>query len=100
MSDAALLVIDVQESFRHAPSWDEADLPEFLARLQALADGAVERGVPVAQVSHTEERGPCAPACGHVRTLSPLHVRADMEFRKRRHSALVGTGLDVWLTET
>ena len=39
-------------------------------------------------------------ASGHVRTLEPLRIAPDAVFHKRRHSALVGSGLDVWLTRT
>ncbi|GJD50190.1 Peroxyureidoacrylate/ureidoacrylate amidohydrolase RutB [Methylobacterium crusticola] len=98
-SDTALLVIDAQESFRHRPYWSEADLPRFLDRTQALVDGAVAQGVPVVQVFHVEESGPFAPASGLVATLAPLRLAPDAVFRKRRHSALVGSGLDVWLTQ-
>ena len=97
--DAALLVIDAQESFRHRPYWSEADLPRFLDRLQNLVDGAVAQGVPVVQIFHVEESGPFSPASGHVTAMSPLRIAPDAVFHKRRHSALVGTGLDVWLTQ-
>lgn len=33
-SDTALLVIDVQESFRQRPYWNEEDVPLFVNRLQ------------------------------------------------------------------
>ncbi|MGX7705745.1 isochorismatase family protein [Methylobacterium sp. Gmos1] len=99
MPDTALLVIDVQESFRHRPYWDEADLPRFLDRTQALIDGAVARNVPVVQVFHVEEEGPFSLASGNVRTLEPLRLAPDAVFHKRRHSALVGSGLDVWLNQ-
>ena len=29
--DTALVVIDVQESFRHRPYWDPTEVPAFLA---------------------------------------------------------------------
>lgn len=99
MSDTALLVIDAQESFRHRPYWSDEDVAPFTARLQALVDGAAARGMPVLQVFHTEEAGPFSAASGHVRTLEPLAIRPDAVFHKRKHSALVGTGLDGWLTE-
>ncbi len=35
---------------------------------------------------------------GLVRTLEGLSVDADVTFYKERHSALAGTGLDIWLT--
>ncbi|HEY8564775.1 MAG TPA: isochorismatase family protein [Beijerinckiaceae bacterium] len=98
-TDTALIVIDVQESFRHRPYWDMQDVPAFLAHLQALTDGARARGYKVAQVFHVEETGPFALAEGHVRPLEPYQVAPDAVFHKRRHSALVGSGLDVWLVE-
>ena len=97
MSDAALLVIDAQESFRHRPDFDEDALTPYLERQQALIDGAARAGIPVVQVFHVAERGPFAEASGWVTPLAPLRVPADAVFRKRRHSALVGSGLDVWL---
>lgn len=98
MSDTALLVIDVQESFRHAPYWSEADLPPFIDRLQSLIDGASAQGIPVLQVFHTAPTGHFSTASGHVRTLAPITIQPDAIFHKARHSALIGTGLDTWLT--
>lgn len=96
--DTALLVIDAQESFRHRDYWSDADAPAFFDRLQALADGAKARGIPIVQVFHVEEEGAFSLASGHVRTLAPLAIAADATFHKHRHSALVGSGLAVWLT--
>jgi len=96
-STSALIVIDVQESFRHRPFFTEAELPAYLARQQALIDGAQAAGMPVLQVFHLSESGPFAPDSGFITTLQGLRLRPDAVFRKHRHSALVGTGLDVWL---
>lgn len=98
MSDTALLVIDVQESFRHAPYWSETDLPLFMKNLQALIDGAMARSIPVLQVFHNDGDKHFSLGSGLVKTLSPLSLKPDAIFHKNRHSALVGTGLDVWLT--
>ena len=98
-SDTALIVIDVQESFRHRPYYGDRDVPDFAARLQTLIDGARRLGLPIVQVFHVEDDGPFAESSGLVTTLAPLVVAPDAVFRKRRHSALVGSGLDVWLTE-
>jgi len=95
----ALLVVDVQESLRHRPYWQNADVPAFIERQQALIDGAKARGLPIVQVLHVEERGVFSLASGFVRTLSPLVIEPDVLFHKNRHSALVGTGLDVWLIQ-
>jgi len=99
MSDTALLVIDVQESFRYAPYWSETDVTLFTQRLQALIDGAASLGLPVLQVFHTEPTGHFSLDSGHVRTLMPIAIQPDAVFHKSKHSALIGTGLDTWLTQ-
>ena len=98
-SDTALLVIDVQESFRQRAYFEETYVPPFIARLQALVDGAKAAGIPVVQIFHVDPTGPFAESSGYVKTLAPLAIKPDAVFRKGRHSALVGSGLDVWLTE-
>lgn len=95
----ALLVIDVQESFRYRPYWRDDDIPAFRASQQALIDGARSSGIPVVQIFHDDGDGPFDRASGHVRTLEGLTIEPDVLFHKSRHSALVGTGLGVWLTE-
>ena len=94
----ALLVIDAQESFRHRPYFREDDLAVYLQRQQALIDGAQAAGIPVVQIFHVEDRGAFSEASGFVMPLTPLRIAPDAVFRKSRHSAFVGTGLDVWLT--
>ena len=100
--NTALILIDVQESFRRRPYWAEAQAQDFLARTRALVAGCVKRGVPIVRILHSE--GPPVPAnpfaieSGFVRPLTDMttfHPAA--EFIKHRHSALVGTGLMVWL---
>jgi nicotinamidase-related amidase len=98
-SDTALLVVDVQESFRHRPYWSDDDLPFFVERLQALIDGAKSRKIPVLQIFHVEDSGPFSLASGHVVPLRGLSLTPDAVFYKRSHSALVGSGLDVWLVQ-
>lgn len=101
--NTALIVIDVQESFRHRPFFTEQDLPAYLAAQNALIEGCVQRGVPVVRIFHTSgpraADNPFAPESGHIRPLQGLvNFDAAATFTKNRHSALVGTGLDVWLT--
>jgi nicotinamidase-related amidase len=95
--DTALLVVDVQESFRHRPYWRDSDVPSFLANLQMLVDGAKSRNIPIAQIFHVEESGPFSLESGHVVPLHGLSLGPDAVFYKRSHSALIGSGLDVWL---
>ena len=99
MSDTALLVIDAQESFRQRANWFEVDEAPYIRNQQALIDGAHAAGWAVVRILHVEPEGIFSEASGFVRTLDGLTLTPDVEFRKTRHSALVGTGLDVWLTE-
>jgi nicotinamidase-related amidase len=101
MSDrhTALLVVDVQESFRSRPYWHDLEVPRFINRQQALIDGARAAGIPIAQIFHVEGDGPFSEASGLVRVLAPITVDADAVFKKHRHSAMIGSGLDVWLTQ-
>lgn len=98
-SATALLVVDVQESFRHRPYWRDSDLPFFVERLQSLIHGAQSRKIPVLQIFHVEDSGPFSMESGHVVPLRNLTFTPDAVFQKRSHSALIGSGLDVWLTQ-
>ncbi|MCX2696056.1 isochorismatase family protein [Ochrobactrum chromiisoli] len=98
-NDTALLVIDVQESFRHRPYYRDEEVAAYIERQQALIDGAKRKGIPVVQIFHVENEGAFSEASGFVKALSPLSIEPDVVFRKSRHSALVGTGLDVWLVD-
>ena len=98
----ALLLVDVQQSFAHRPYWTNDDAPAFLDRCNALVAGCAARGVPVVRIFHTD--GPrtaanaFAPESGLIRPLDGLApFDAAVTFEKHRHSALVGTGLGVWL---
>lgn len=96
---AALIVIDAQESFRHRPYFTDDGLAAYIERQQALIDGAKAAQIPVVQIYHIEDAGPFSEASGLVVPLAPLTIEPEAVFRKRRHSALVGSGLDVWLTK-
>ena len=102
--NTCLLVIDVQESFRHRDFFTENALPTFLAAQNALIEGCRAAGVPIVRILHSAgpqtAENPFSHASGHVRPLDGLVAfEPAASFVKSRHSALVGTGLDVWLTE-
>jgi nicotinamidase-related amidase len=97
-----LLLIDVQESFRARPYWNEAETPSFFERTNALLAGCQAAGIPIVQVFHTDGANnadnPFSRASGLVRPLAGLNpFDAALVIEKHRHSALVGTGLSVWL---
>jgi nicotinamidase-related amidase len=95
---AALVVIDVQESFRHMPFWSDVDLPSFRAALLRLEAGCRQRGVPVVHVFHVESRPVrSATASGHVHALDWLPGPPDACFFKHTHNAFSDTGLDLHL---
>ncbi len=98
-ADTALLVIDAQESFRQRSYFRDDEFQPFLVKQQALIEGAKAAGIPVVQIFHVEEKGVFSVSSGFVKPIAPLTITPDAVFHKRRHSALVGSGLDVWLTE-
>jgi len=98
-STTALLVVDVQESFRHRPYWCDSDVPSFVNCLRSLIAGAQSRNIPVVQIFHVEDSGPFSLESDYVVPLQDLSFTPDAVFRKRSHSALIGSGLDVWLTQ-
>ncbi len=101
--NSCLIVIDVQESFRHRPYFTPSDLPAYFAAQNALIDHCVASGVPIIRVLHTD--GPAtadnlfALESGLIMPMAELRqFEPAATFHKHRHSALVGTGLDDWLT--
>jgi nicotinamidase-related amidase len=97
--ETALLVIDVQDSFRHRPYWRDEELPAFRERLLALIAGSRAKGVPIVHVLHQApgSGGPFDPASGHVQPMDWLPSGPDAVFRKSVYSALVESGLREWL---
>jgi nicotinamidase-related amidase len=94
----ALIVVDVQESFRHRPYWQGDELPAFLRNVQALVDHAVAKRIPIAQVFHQElgddASDPFSKSSGFVRPMKELSLRADAVFHKHVHSAMFGKTAD------
>lgn len=104
----ALIVIDVQDSFRQRPFWDESEYPAFISEIQALIDGAQAKDIPVLQVFHTSPSGdpanPFSIESGHVKTLKELRIAPTAVFHKTVHSSLyakdqAGGSLHDWLLE-
>jgi nicotinamidase-related amidase len=102
----ALIVIDVQESFRQRPYFRAEELPAFLGNLQSLIERSRARGAALVQVFHREPgddpANPFTAASGFVRTMPELSLRPDAVFYKQVHSALLGTdadgtSLEAWL---
>jgi nicotinamidase-related amidase len=96
-ASSALVIIDVQESFRRAPFWSETDLPAFKEAILRLERGAREDGIPVVHILHIGNAGPFTKESGFVTPLDWLPGSPDVVFEKHTHNAFTDTGLDLWL---
>lgn len=92
----ALLVIDVQESFRQHPLWEAISNPDIAADVNRLVDSARAAGDQVVWILHTEPGTGAVfdPDSGFVRFLEPL-APADGEpvLRKTSINAFTTTNL-------
>ncbi|MET8309548.1 isochorismatase family protein [Micromonospora sp. NPDC005173] len=101
MSRAALVVVDVQESFRQRPIWACGSNPDLVRQVDRLVAAARQRGDLVVWVLHSEPGtgGVFDPALGHVRLIDGL-VPAEGEptLVKTAHNAFSTTNLQQLLT--
>ncbi|WP_018903291.1 isochorismatase family protein [Variovorax paradoxus] len=101
---SCLIVIDAQESFRHRAYWSERVAQPYFAAQNALIEGCLAAGLPIVRVFHVDGPAvashPFAVESGFVRPIEGLAAfEAAATFTKHRHSALVNSGLDIWLTQ-
>src|SRR5882724_3277162 len=100
MTSSALIVIDVQESFRARPLWLTLSNPDVIANVGLLVDAARERGDHVAWILHAEPGtgGVFDPELGHVRVVDELRPRdGEPTWTKTSYNAFSTTGLQQWL---
>jgi nicotinamidase-related amidase len=101
----ALIVIDVQESFRRRPYFRAQELPGFLRNVQSLIDRCQAQGIPVVQIFHREAGdagNPFSEASGFVRSMPELSLAPQFVGYKEVHSAMfardaAGLTLEQWL---
>jgi nicotinamidase-related amidase len=97
----ALIVIDVQESFRRQPVWPLTAHPDIAERVGRLVDRARADGDLVVWVLHTEpgSGGAFDPALGHVRLMPGLNpAEGEPVLTKTAHNAFTTTNLQRLLT--
>jgi nicotinamidase-related amidase len=95
-SGTALIVVDVQESFRQRPLWRTASNPAIVDDVNRLVDAARRRGESVVWVLHAEAGSGTVfdPASGHVRPMDGLVPRHDEPvLTKTSHNAFTTTNL-------
>jgi nicotinamidase-related amidase len=98
----ALLVIDVQESFRQREGWQAASDPEVAVKVARLVEYARSRGHLVVWVMHSEPGTGTVfdPALGHVRYMDGLApADGEPQLTKTSHNAFTTTNLQQILTE-
>jgi nicotinamidase-related amidase len=97
----ALVVIDVQESFRARPTWAAVSNPEIVPRVQALVAAARAAGDQVVWVLHTEPGGGVFdPASEYVRLMDGLEpIPGEPIITKTSRNAFTTTNLQQLLTE-
>ena len=102
MSRTALIVIDVQESFRVRPNWQLVNHPDIADRVGRLVLAARDSGDLVVWVLHTEPGTGNAfdPANGHVRLIEGLEpIEGEPVITKTSHNAFTTTNLQQLLTQ-
>ncbi|WP_026923902.1 cysteine hydrolase family protein [Glycomyces arizonensis] len=97
----ALIVIDVQESFRQLPDWAAISDPDIAEKAGRLVDHARAEGDLVVWVLHTApgSGGAFDPDQGHVRYIEGLKPEpGEPELTKTSHNAFTTTNLHQILT--
>ena len=98
-SPAALLLIDIQQSFLSRPYWSSQEWPQFSTSVSKLINGALAKSVPVVHIFHVEKNGPFALESGLVKLMEDIPAQHDALFQKHVHNAFTDTGLKQWLDE-
>ncbi|MBT2211962.1 MULTISPECIES: cysteine hydrolase family protein [Actinomadura] len=97
----ALLVIDVQESFRRRELWQAVSAPDIAERTARLVEAARAAGDLVVWILHADPGtgSPFDPASGHVRLIEGLEPRdGEPVLTKTSRNAFTTTGLQQLLT--
>ncbi|WP_034090322.1 isochorismatase family protein [Streptacidiphilus albus] len=97
----ALIVIDVQESFRARPEWAAISNPKIADQVDRLVRLARDAGDTVVWVLHSEpgSGGVFDPALGQVRLIDGLERRdGELLIHKTSHNAFTTTNLQQELT--
>jgi nicotinamidase-related amidase len=97
----AVIVIDVQESFRRQPIWEAASNPEVVRRVGRLVEHARSEGDLVVWVLHSEAGSGTVfdPASGFVRLMDGLEAgEGEPVLTKTSHNAFTTTNLQQILT--
>lgn len=100
IEQSALLVIDVQDSFKVGPRWARRNNPRFEANLDRLIHAYRAAGLPVIFVLHTDEDAAFAPGSPYIRLMDFLTwERGEPMLVKNTRNAFTSTPLERILRE-
>ena len=77
ISDSALLVIDVQDSFKASPRWLKRNNPRFEENLNRLIDAYRAAGLPVIYFLHSDEDEYFERTSPHYKLMDFISLRED-----------------------
>ena len=77
LRDSALLVIDVQDSFKALPVWERRSNPAFEAHLSSLIEAYRGAGLPVYFILHSDLDAAFQTTSPHYRLMDFLEPRPD-----------------------
>ena len=103
MTRSALVVIDVQESFRQQPRWAATSNPGIVGQVNQLVAAGRSAGDLIVWVLHSEPGtgSPFDPASGYVRLMDGLVPEpGEPVLTKSSHNAFTTTNLQQRLTES
>jgi len=100
LSESALLVIDVQDSFKAGDRWARRNNPQFEANVAALVESYRAAGLPVIFVLHTDEDGPFAVDSPYFKLMDFLAPRPDEPvITKETRNCFTSTNLQALLLQ-
>lgn len=100
--NSALIVIDVQESFRQRPNWAATSRPDIVERVNRLIAAQRAKGEPVVWILHSDpgSGGVFDPERGFNRPIEGLQpLPGEPVLTKTSHNAFTTTGLQQLLTQ-
>ncbi|MFY0582910.1 isochorismatase family protein [Cystobacter fuscus] len=77
LAQSALMVIDVQDSFKVGPRWERRSTPDFERNVASLVDAYRAAGLPVLYFLHTDGDPGFEPGSPHLKLMDFLAPRAD-----------------------
>lgn len=93
-NDTALLVIDVQDSFKVSPRWARRSTPDFEKNVSALIHHFRESGRPIFFILHTDSDPGFTPDSPEVRLMDFVDRREDEPLlRKNTRNSFTSTDL-------